>query len=153
MTAPAIGASIRSQIISTAVSLLNTNTPANVPLADRSRFEPYQSADLPSINVLPVREEDEKKDGRWGYLLTRGMTLRVECRVEGDPADELLDPLVTWAGKCLGAQQFGRLAEECIETLTEWSYAGADQNYSMCAVDFRVTFSTLSNDPTSTGST
>jgi len=139
--------------VDAAIVLLNTATPAGVPAADRVRFEPYTPEELPAINVMPVREESEKKTGRWGGLLTRAFTLRVECRVAGDPADELLDPLLTWAGQALGNQQFGGLAEDCVETLCEWSYAGSDQNYSMASLDFRVNFSTLSTDPTANQTT
>ena len=141
--------SLRAQIVDAAVALLNTSRPAGIPACDRVRFEPYQPTELPAINVMPVREESEKKTGRWGPLLTRGFTLRVECRVAGDPADVILDPLLVWAGQKLGGQTFGVLAEDCFETLCEWSYAGSDQNYSMASLDFRVNFSTLINDPTS----
>jgi len=140
--------SLRAQIVDAAIALLNTSPPAGIPFAERIRFEPYGPEDLPAINVMPVREESEKKTGRWGPLLTRGFTLRVECRVSGSPADVILDPLLVWAGQSLGGQDFGLLAEDCYETLCEWSYAGSDQNYSMASLDFRINFSTLSNDPT-----
>jgi hypothetical protein len=141
--------SIREQIITAAVAALNTSTPGGVPAADRVRMEPYQSEDLPAINVMPVREEMEnEKEGRWSYFLKRGCTLRIECRVQGNPADQLLDPLIVWAGTVLGGAKFGGLAEDCYEILCEWSYAASDQPYSMASLDFRVEYSTLKTDPT-----
>jgi hypothetical protein len=145
--------SIREQIIEAAIVALNTGRPGGVPAADRTRMEPYQAGDLPAVTVMPVREGMvHEKSSRWAYYLKRTLTFRVECRVAGNPADELLDPLLTWAGQALATPPngaaFGGLAEDCIETLCEWQYAAQDQPYAMAMLDFTVEYVTLKADPT-----
>jgi hypothetical protein len=142
--------SIRDRIVDAAIAAINTGAPAGMPKADDSRMEPYKPEELPSINVFELLEEDsnEAHDGRWGPLLERVMTLRVEMRTAGDPPRKALDAMYCWVAQQLGNQQFGRLCDQCIESRHEWQNAAADQPYTLLLTDFRISFSTLKGDPT-----
>jgi len=101
--------------------------------------------------VFEIREESEtEKEGRWAYFLKRTFTLRVEVRFAGDAGRTVFDPMLVWIGTQLGGSQFGGLAEDCYESLTEWQYADLDQPYTLVQIDFRVHYSTLKADPTRT---
>jgi len=148
-----VSASVRDRIVDAAIAALNASAakPTGAPAVDDTRMEPYAVNELPAVTVFELREEDEyEKSGRWAYFLKRTMTLRVEIRVAGDPPRKVIDPLYVWAGKALAGQQFGGLAEDCIEALSEWQYADNDQPYALLSVDFRVFYVTLKADPTAT---
>lgn len=150
--------SIRDQIIAAAVVALNASTdqsgnarPSGMPQADRLRMEPYQLEDLPAIVVMPLREEVEPlKDSRWGPLVNRVLTLRVACYAAGNPADELIDPMLTWAVATLDSNQLGGLANDILEGLIEWQYASEDQPFAVALADFRIMYQTKRADATAT---
>jgi hypothetical protein len=150
-------ASVRQQIVTAAIALLNTSRPSGVPQADETRLESYTPAELPAMTVFRIREEGEsEKEGRWSYFVKRTFTLRIELRFASDTAPADMDSTYVWVGQQLGQQQFGpsanggTLAEDCYETLLEWQYADADQPYTLLQIDFRVEYSTLKEDPTRT---
>jgi hypothetical protein len=152
-------ASVRKQIVDMAIAQINTSAPSGVPAANDTRLESYQPSELPAITVFEIREEGEsEKSSRWGYLIKRTFTLRIEIRVASDSdtvsSREAIDPIYVWvAQQTASAYQqpaFGGLAESCYETLLEWQYADSDQGYTLLQIDFRVEYSTLRNDPTKT---
>lgn len=147
-------ASVRKQIVDAAITLLNDSPPAGVPAADDTRLEAYTGPELPAISVFEIREEDEtEKEGRWSYFLKRTFTMRIEIRIAetlASGARVAMDPLYVWVATKLGGQQFGGLAEDCYEALSEWQYAAEDQPYTLLQLDFRVLYSTLKTDPTRT---
>jgi hypothetical protein len=154
-----VAASIREQIIEAALAALNTSTPTGVPQADRLRMEPYQLADMPAMVVMPLREEVEPlKDGRWGPLVNRTLTLRIACYAYGDAigtvggqtADKKIDPLLTWADAALDSNQFGGLANDSLPALIEWQYAAEDQPFTVALADYRIMYQTKRADATAT---
>jgi hypothetical protein len=147
-------ASVRSQIVTAAITAINTSPPGGVPTADDTRLESYTAGELPAITVFEVREEAEtEKEGRWSYFVKRTFTLRIEIRIAATvalAARAAMDPLYVWIGQTLGGNQFGGLAEDCHEALLEWQYAAEDQPYTLLQLDFRILYSTLKSDPTKT---
>ena len=145
-------ATIRNRIIDEALVLLNTSPPVGFPDVDDHRLESYQPAELPAVTVFEIRDEGEinKVGGRWGYFVDRNLTLRVEVRVAGDVGRDIVDPFLAWIGQQLGGQQFGGLATDTFEALTEWQYAAEDQPYTLVQQDFRVQYTVLKSDPTRT---
>jgi hypothetical protein len=143
--------SIRQQIVTAAIGLLNTSRPGGVPAPDDSRLQSYMPEELPAMTVFRIREEGEsEKEGRWSYFVKRSFTLRIELRFAADTASADMDATYVWVGQQLGQQQFAGLAEDCYETLLEWQYADSDQPYTLLQIDFRVEYSTLKNDPSRT---
>ena len=143
--------SVRERIIEAALAALNTSTPVGVPQSDRLRMEPYQLGDLPAIVIMPLREEVEPlKDGRWGPLINRTLTLRVACYAAGNPADGMIDPLLTWADAALDSNQFGGLANDTLPALIEWQYAAEDQQFAVALADYRIMYQTKRADATAT---
>jgi hypothetical protein len=145
-------ATVRNQIVDAALALLNTDPPTGFPVADDHQLESYQPGQLPAVTVFEIRDEGEinKIGGRWGPFLDRNLTFRVEVRVAGDVGRAIVDPFLAWIGTCLGGQQFGGLATDTFEALTEWQYAALDQPYTLVQQDFRVQYSVLKTDPTRT---
>lgn len=145
---------VRDQIITAAIAVLNTSAPIGIPAADRLRMESYEPSELPAMNVFPVREEVKSEAvGRWGPIVTRSMTMRVILHAAGSDtvsADKALDPLAAWVST-LGGQQFGGLALDTEESSLEWLYDDEDLPYSSLAIDFRVDYKTLKADATKTG--
>ena len=149
--------SVRQQIVTAAIALLDTSRPGGVPQPDDTRQQSYQPEELPAMTVFRIREEGEsEKEGRWSYFVKRTFTLRVELRFASDTAPADMDSTYVWVGQKLGKQQFGpsanggTLAEDCYETLLEWQYADSDQPYTLLQIDFRIEYSTLKEDPTRT---
>lgn len=147
-------ASVRSQIVDAAITLLNASPPSGVPATDDTRLESYTAGELPSIVLFEIRDESEtEKEGRWSYFLKHTFTMRAELRIAETVAVKAraaMDPLFVWVATQLGGQQFGALAEDCYPTLAEWQYAAEDQPYTLLQLDFRVLYSTLKSDPTRT---
>ena len=139
---------IREQIIEAAVAVLNTGTPAGVPVCNRTLMQPSEQSQLPALTVFPFREEiNDKSTGKWGPLVTRTLYLRFVAYASGDPADGALEPIVAWISQ-LGGQQFGGLATDTIEHELNWQYDEGNYQVAAVAMDFRIEYPTLRTDAT-----
>jgi hypothetical protein len=139
-------ATLRERIIDAVVTALNAGRPADVPEATRLKTTPYEPSQLPAMTVYPVREDVEDVGGRFGPLVKRALTLRVECRAIGDPVDRNLDPLLAWATKALSGNDLGGLVIDIAETGTEWAVEPAEAVHGIAVVDFTALYATKTND-------
>ncbi|MBS0364906.1 MAG: hypothetical protein JSR67_03670 [Proteobacteria bacterium] len=140
---------VRNRIMDGILAALNAATPSGVPQTLDGRTEPFQAAELPSIVLFELREEDQpQKDSRWSPFLDRTFTVRLEVRVIGQPARTAADPILAWIGQVLGGSQIGGLAIQCHEVLTEWQRVTEDYPYTLVQTDYRISYVTLMTDPT-----
>jgi hypothetical protein len=137
---------LRERIIAAVVTALNTGRPSNVPEATRLKTTPYEPSQLPAITVYPVREEVEDVGGRFGPIVKRALTLRVECRATGDPVDQKLDPMLAWATKALSGNDLGGLVIDIAEAGTEWAVEPAEAVHGIAIADFTALYATKTND-------
>ena len=138
--------SVREQVLTAAMSALNTATPPGVPSVTRTRMEAYTADELPAASIKCVREEIEyEKGGKWGPFRRRVLTLRLTIFALGD--ESAVDPIVVWASSILDGQ-FSPLIEDSIEALYEFEYALEDERYVGLNLDFRVHYHTSVGDQT-----
>lgn len=118
----------------------------------RTLMQPSEVAQLPAVILFPVSEaiEPKKATGQWGPLLDRTLKMRVVIYNMGEPADQALDPMVVIVGQALGGQQLDGLALSIDEEALEWKYDEQNEQVAAVAIDFRVWYTTLRNDPTQT---
>lgn len=128
------------------VTALNTGTPGGVPQAARSRTKPYEAASLPAVSVYPLREAAERVGGKTGPIIKRRLTIRIECRAVGEPADQVIDPMVAWVTKALAGNTLNNLAHDIEETGTEWEVELADKAYGLASIDFSILYQTKTTD-------
>lgn len=139
---------IREQIIEAAVAAVNAGAPAGVPVCERTQMQPAEQAQLPAMTCFPIREEvADNKTGRWSPLIVRTLYLRFVVYASGNPADAALDPIVLWIGKQLGGSQLSGLAQDAVEHELTWQYDEGNFAVAAVALDFRITYQTLRNDP------
>lgn len=139
-------ATLRERIIAAALTALNTGRPADVPEATRLKTTPYEATQLPAMTIYPVREDVEDVGGRFGPIVKRALTLRIECRATGEPVDQKLDPLLAWATKALSGNNLGGLVIDIAEIGTEWAVEPAEAVHGIALVDFTALYATKTND-------
>jgi len=147
-------ASIRSQIVDAIYTAVNgAGKPVGVTV-HRSKTAPFAKAELPAIVVYRITEEIAARVGV--QVVKRAMTVRCECRVaattDGEPLEDALDPLTSWAAQAvlaLTTLQGGRgaLADKCNEVGTSWAVADEDAVYGAGAIDFRIEYITAAGNP------
>ena len=137
---------IREKIIQAAVAALNNGTPGGVPQTTRLKATPYQTADLPAMDIRPGREEMRDKQSRTQPVVLRDFSFVVTCYAKGDAVDKLLDPLIAWATKVLAGNRLGGLAHDIEESDTEWDFEHGDALYGVASITFAVTFQTKTAD-------
>lgn len=141
-------ASRREQILVAAAAALSAGGgPAGLNV-HRQRALPIDQDKLPSTVVYAVRDTTEGKGGSWTPLVQRELQFMVECRTTGEPADQQLDPLLTWTTQQLMLDPtFGGLAQELNEGDTEWDAVSSNKVLAAAAVTFRVKYQTQRDDP------
>lgn len=139
-------ATLRERIIAAALTALNTGRPPGVPEATRLKTTPYEPLQLPAMTIYPVREDVEEVGGRFGPIVSRTLTFRVECRATGEPVDQKLDPLLAWATKALAGNNLNGLVIDIAEIGTEWAVEPAEAVHGIALVDFTALYATKTND-------
>jgi hypothetical protein len=144
---------IREQIIVAALTALNTGLPEGVPDTERERGFALNTNALPSMILIPVRDEASDATNRWGPLQKRRLTLAVDCRAAGSESvypSVAVDPLAAWVEKALGGQVFldegVPLAHRVTVPDTKWAFDSADYSYCLARVLVVVEYQTRVGD-------
>jgi hypothetical protein len=154
------GFSIREQIVQQLEILLNG---ATSPTGDakpspltiyRERLRPLEKEMLPAI-IIHEDEDPPRSTDAQNYkspLVERQLALAIECRAQC-PADKapstVLDPLFVWAVQVImGSEQFGGLANGCVEGRRTSISREGDVPIAAAALNFTVKFRTAIADPT-----
>lgn len=138
-------ASVGDQIIEALVAAIAA--PA-VPLgASVGRFQVQQPVP-PFIGVYGLVEEVTPIAGR-GALVHRGMMVMVEVRVQDDPPDRAVDPLLVHATKRImaGDRRLGGLCNGIKELKTEWKAQPGARIMGAGTRFFLVAYQTRADDP------
>lgn len=137
---------IRSQIITEVIRLLNENRPVGVPEARRLRTT---SVDVfPALNLYPGDEGIDSIHNATSPSKDRTLTVYMEVRVRGDEPDELADPILDWLTVCLGETRLPTagyprgLALDIQETRIQWRIAQAEKPYFVALVSFDFRYKT-----------
>ena len=133
-------ASIREQIMQAVIAELNVSVPTGIPQATRMRVTAYEPDELPAITVYPEREEVSNINGRWGQVVQRTMSIRVDCRAIG--GDDALDPLIVHVVGMLAGTTLGGLVQDIQERMTDWQFDEADALYGLASVGFEIRYTT-----------
>lgn len=142
---------IREQIVSAALTALNTSRPAGVPnVVERSRLFAIDTSSLPAMTIYPNRDAVFDVGGRRGPKVRRVLTLLVECRAKGQlvptpvSSDAATDPLCAWAVKTLCDNSLGGLANDISESETTFEYDQATEGQVCVAtVAFQIDYESL----------
>jgi hypothetical protein len=137
-------ASIRDQILDAVVLALNTDAPIGIPVAIRRRVT--QLAELPAIDVAPVKEQVERIGGRWGPLKQRSFYFKVRCWARDDAPEKAADAMVVWATKALSGNYLGGLVQSLEESSSEWQDEAAETIYGVAEVEFLAAYQTKTAD-------
>lgn len=115
----------------------------------RHRTRPIDQDQLPAAVIFNGVERIERQSAA-PPLVDRELVFRVECRGEGEPTDQVLDPYLTWVEVQLTTEPaFLALIREIRITQTLWDQAPAKKAKAAAAVEFAVKYRTLFGDPTS----
>lgn len=141
-------ASIREQIVSAVVALLDGAGKPTGLRVHRLRTLPIDQDQLPACVVYLVTEETTRKGGRWGPRYRHALRIRVECREEGNPPDAQLDPLAAWVVRTLvGNQTLGGLAQSVELVEAQWDAERSNKVYGGVGLDLVITYDTTAADP------
>jgi hypothetical protein len=140
------GDSIREKICQYMVDQINAEGRPTKLLVGRQRSLPLDSTLLPAALVYLVSEEVERLTGR-STVSRRKAVFRVELRVEGEPSDQQLDPLIGWVvQQVLADFSAGGLVKEIEELGSKWDQSAKDIVVGAVGIDFQVTYYTQVND-------
>lgn len=144
-------ASRREQILATwATALDGAGKPTGLRV-HRSRTLPLEQDELPAVVLYLLHEETTRvADGEWLPIVDRRLRVRVECRMTGNPPDQLLDPILSWVIQTLiGEQSWGGLTDSVHEIQSEWAAESSNTVLAACAIDVEARYRTQGNDPES----
>lgn len=138
---------LREQILQTICALLMNHTPA-ASRVFRSRVWALDRAELPAIVVKPGAEDIGQGEDISGVISPRNLEVRVELFGRGDPADQLLDPVIQSVNAAVMADRtLGGLAQwVTAQGVSEPEFDGTDDGSCMIVLSYTVVFSVLSND-------
>lgn len=141
-------ASIREQIIDFVEAKLGEAGGPTGLRVHRSRHRPIDAADetLPAVVIYPIDEDVELASH--DRDVKRSLMLRFECRVQGEPTDTQLDPILTWVvQQMFDVPKLGGLAIWVREQKTQWAGESRERTLGAAAVDFEIAYETMQNDP------
>lgn len=145
--------SLRRDVCTAFLALINTDRPTDVPEARARRSLPEARITDNEINVYFAVEDVNVKGGRFGPLVTRELRIVVECRgVTSDPdeVDTMMDPLIDWVSKSINSgNNLDGKAIDVVEIGTTWTPFYLDKYYPITRTSFVVSFQTGRKDPNS----
>lgn len=138
---------IRNQIVTRIVTALSTaiDKPSGLTVG-RSKTGPRELADLPMLSVLMVRDFKARGDNsrtRAGVLKVFVVRLRVFHASPTGETDELIEPILEWALRTIGADAtLKTLVVEGDEAETNWDFdSAADSDYAQADMDIELEYS------------
>jgi hypothetical protein len=143
----------RERIVEAAkAAVLKLGGPAGLTV-HRHRTRPLEQASLPAV-VLLLGLETVLRQTSAPPILDRELIFRAECLAEGEPADEVLDPILTWVEIQLTTDpDFLALVRQVEARRIIWNQEdrphSAQQPVAAVAVEFAVLYRTRFGDPTS----
>jgi len=141
-----IGTSVRERILSALVVAMNAGAEKPGP-AYRTRVEAFASTELPAYVVFAMESTPDRKGPKTTY---HELMVRLECLMAGEaPMDAALDPMLVYAVQAMFAacEALGSV-KGLQEAQIQWEVEPAYENVAIATADFRVTFATVFNDPT-----
>jgi hypothetical protein len=144
--------SIRESIVAAAFDALNGEGKPAAVTVHRYRARPIDAeTELPSIVIYLHKEIVDPST--LGGVAKRRLRLRLEHRVEGEPIDAALDPLVTWGTQAMFTDPtLGGLVLRLEEVEIQWAAdAEMDQELGAARQEFELTYHTDEADPTLQG--
>lgn len=140
----------REDIVLALISALTTppagiTKPAGATIHRFSQL-PIEQDKLPAILVywtecIPTEKGWMVAEPDTDRLFEYHLTLRVECRISGEPVDSLLDPLCQYVRQVVFSDpSFGGLARATKEDGIKIDAITADRVYAGAAVDFTVSY-------------
>ena len=140
--------STREQICQYLLAQIDADEKPDGLLVGRQRSLPLDTTLLPAAIVYLISETAQRIVGR-SIASRREAVFRVEIRVEGNPIDQRLDPLINWIVQQVMADfKLGGLAKEIEELGSQWTQSVQDTAIGAVAIDFKVTYYTKVNDLT-----
>jgi len=147
--------SIREQIVSTIVGLLQADGAPDGLAVHRERTRPIEADSLPAI-VVYCEDDDPKTTDAQTFrspLVERSLHVIVEARAKvtgGSSPDETLDPLLVWTTQqIMQNETIGGLAIGAIEGKTNWISKEADVVIAAAIANYHIRYRTARTDPTS----
>lgn len=139
-------ATIREQILQAVCAAIINNTPA-AERVFRSRVQALTRDEMPAIVVKPG-DEDVVQFG--GAVAQRALEIKVEFIGHGDPADQLLDPVIAAAHSALAANaSLGGLLQQFKEKSTDSPvFDDNDDSTGLITVTYLATYLTPVGDLT-----
>jgi hypothetical protein len=129
-------------------ALLMPGKPAELAV-HRHRTRPIETDALPAVVLLNGNETIIRQTAA-PPIIDRELVFRAECRAEGEPVDEVLDPYLTWVEKQLTTDSaFLALVRQVEIRRVIWDQRTSKKAVAAAAVEFAVQYRTRFGDPTS----
>lgn len=143
--------SLREQILSAALTALNTSHPSGVPATVRGRHRNLTPDQLPALSLYPGPEDTvQPVHHSRSPIMQRSLGIVIEAVAaasSGMTADQAVDPLCAWAVKALAGNLFGALATAALEVKTRFRYGVAGKTpVCLARVEFQIAYSSHVND-------
>lgn len=138
--------SVRERILAQLMVAMNAGAEKPGPTY-RTRMEAFAAAELPAYVLFALDSSPDRKGPGTTY---HQLQVRLECLMRGEaPMDAALDPMLVYAVQAMFAacEALGSV-KGLEEAQTQWEIESAYENVALATVDFRVTFATAMNDPT-----
>jgi hypothetical protein len=115
----------------------------------RHRTRPIARDQLPAV-VLFNGVETILRQTTQPPILDRELVFRAECRAEGEPSDEVLDPILNWVETQLTTDPgFLALVRHIEVRRVIWDQEPAKKPLAAAAIEFAAQYRTKFGDPTS----
>ncbi len=143
---------IRAQILTGVIGLLNTDRPQGIPEATSRRAVEGELLDGPRIGVFLGPEQVDQVGGRWGPLVERRLRIFVQCRDVTDRIEELdliTEPLLARATAALVGQDLDGLVHDIQELAIARDPQAGERYYQVATAEFVVNYQTRRDDQSS----
>ena len=150
-----MNSSIREQIVSGVVELLQADGAPDGLQVHRERTRPIESESLPALVVYCEDEEPTTTDRQTfrSPFVERSLHVIVEARAKvigSSSPDQTLDPLLVWTStQIMQNETIGGLAIGAIEGKTNWLSKEADVVIAAAIANYHIRYRTARTDPTS----
>ena len=149
------GVSIREQIVSALVALLEAEGAPDGLAVHRERTRPIETDALPALLVYCEDDEPTATDRQTfrSPLVERSLHVIVEARARVTSPlspDQALDPILVWtATQIMQNETMGGLAIGAVEGKTTWISKEADVVLAAAIANYHIRYRTSRLDPTS----